>query len=396
MLPWTAVDPKVPDIPDDISRHVRDLGPLESPLIWWTLAAWGVVLLTVAVCLSHRRRLRRWSAAAAVCCLLLAGVTAVNSYVGFVRTGHDLGRLLQRGTGAINALGVLLDDGSTGTDGPGDARQPGGKDRAPRTDPSGMRIDQLNIADPAHGIPAGKTFVVLPPGYGAPANAGRRYPVVYLIHGYPYGGPEDWLTAGDAPTTLRMLIEQHVVAPMIVVSVDMTAGKPSQDWECLNVPRGPQLESYLSQTVVPTIDQQYRTVANRNGRALGGMSGGAFCALNVGLHHLDQFATLLSTLPYDSLTDDAGLLGGDQAALRANTPRTYLPTMPFPQPVAVMLAVGTGAPTDVATARRIASALQARGQEAAVHSEHGFNHTWHTARATLPYLLVFADQHFHR
>jgi S-formylglutathione hydrolase FrmB len=181
---------------------------------------------------------------------------------------------------------------------------------------------------------------------------------------------------------------------MIVVSVDLTAGNPATDWECLDVPGGPQLETYLARTVVPAIDQRYRTIADRGHRALGGMSGGGFGALNIGLHHVDEFATLVIALPYDDLNDSVGVLNGDQAAIIANTPRRYLPAMNFTAPISVMLAVGTGAPTDVTTAHRIADALRARGQDAVVHAERGFNHTWHTARATLPYLLAFADHNF--
>ncbi|MDX3196064.1 alpha/beta hydrolase-fold protein, partial [Streptomyces sp. MN03-5084-2B] len=244
----------------------------------------------------------------------------------------------------------------------------------------------------AHAVPSGSNYVILPPGYDSDPT--RRYPVVYLIHGYPFGGPRDWLTSGDAPGSLLALQQANVIAPMIVVSVDMTAGNPSTDWECLDVPGGPQLETYLAGTVVPAIDHRYRTLADRTHRALGGMSGGGFGALNIGLHHVDEFATLVIALPYDDLNDSVGILDGNRQAIAANTPRRYLPTMKFPAPISVMLAVGTGAPTDVSTARRIADALHARGQEAVVHAERGFNHTWHTARATLPYLLAFADQNF--
>jgi enterochelin esterase-like enzyme len=181
---------------------------------------------------------------------------------------------------------------------------------------------------------------------------------------------------------------------MIVVSLDMTAGQPGQDWECLNIPGGPQLETYLAATVVPAVDTHYRTIADRSGRALGGMSGGGFGALNIGLHHVGEFSVLTIALPYDDLNDSIGVLHGDQTAIRADTPRAYIPTMAFPAPVATILAVGSGAPTDVTTARRIANSLQQRGQEAVVHVERGFNHTWHTARAVLPYLLAFADTHF--
>ncbi|MGV9361749.1 alpha/beta hydrolase [Amycolatopsis sp. NPDC003731] len=376
-----------PVLPGDVTARARDLGPLESPLIWLGFASAAVAVLAVVVALWYRRRVRRWGFTAFGVLLLVAAVTALNSYVGYVRTSDDLARLLQRGPGVVNFAGRLLDDGSEAPSASSAAPRPAAGAAA-----TGQRIDVVNLPDPAHGVPSGSNYVILPPGYDS--DPARRYPVVYLIHGYPFGGPRDWLTSGDAPGTLQALEKANVIAPMIVVSVDMTAGNPSTDWECLNVPGGPQLESYLAGTVVPGIDQRYRTLADRTHRALGGMSGGGFGALNIGLHHVDEFATLVIALPYDDLNDSVGILDGNRAAIAANTPRRYLPTMRFSAPISVMLAVGTGAPTDVATARRIADALHARGQEAAVHAERGFNHTWHTARATLPYLLAFADQEF--
>ncbi|WP_326835873.1 alpha/beta hydrolase-fold protein [Amycolatopsis rhabdoformis] len=392
-MPQAAVDPV---LPADITEQARDLGPLESPAIWLTAAGAAVVVLAVTIALRHRRRVRRWGVSGTVVLVLLAAVTAVNSYVGYVRTSDDLARLFERGSGAADAIGLLLDDGDDQPDAaPASAtapHQPASNHPGPTS--AGQRIDVLSLPDPAHAVPSGDNYVLLPPGYADPANTNLRYPVVYLIHGYPYGGPRDWLTSGAAPDALRNLEADHVIAPMIVVSVDLTAGVPSRDWEGLDVPGGPQLETYLARTVVPGVDQHYRTLADRRHRALGGMSGGAFAALNTGLHHLDEFATLLLALPYDDLNDSIGVLDGHPDAIAANTPRHYLPTMPFTAPISVLLTAGTGAPTDVATAHRIADALRRRGQEAVVHTEHGFNHTWHTARATLPYLLAFADQNF--
>ncbi|MEC3979376.1 alpha/beta hydrolase [Amycolatopsis sp. H20-H5] len=391
-----------PVLPPDVTARARDLGPLESPLIWLTLAGWAVIVLAVVICLWRRPRIRRWGTTGVAVLVLLAVVTAVNSYVGYVRTPDDLGRLLGKGSGAFDAAGMLLDDGkndASDADSPDSATQAGSEHHQQQqqaTTDTGTRTEIAHIPDPAHGIPSGDSYVLLPPGYSDPASAHRRYPVVYLIHGYPFGGPRDWLTSGDAPGTLQSLEAANAISPMIVVSVDMTAGNPSKDWECLNVPGGPQLETYLAGTVIPTIDHRFRTVADRSGRALGGMSGGGFGALNIGLRHVDEFATLVIALPYDDLNDSIGVLRGDQTAISANTPRRYLPTMKFSAPISVMLAVGTGAPTDVTTAHRIADSLHKRGQEAVVHAEHGFNHTWHTARATLPYLLAFADQNFHQ
>ncbi|HEV7973753.1 alpha/beta hydrolase [Amycolatopsis sp.] len=374
-----------PTLPGEITDRARQLGPLESPLIWWTLAGAAVILLAIMIGQWNNRRARRWTMSGAVLCLLLTVITGVNSYVGYVRTADDLGRLLERASGPVNGVGRLLDDGKDAADAPA-APIPA------RTD--GARTEILNVADPANAVPSGRHYVLLPPGYYDPANAARHYPVVYLIHGYPFGGPDDWLTSGDAPGTLQALGSANLIAPMIVVSLDMTAGVPSKDWECLNVPGGPQLETYLAATVVPAIDTHYRTIANRAGRALGGMSGGGFGALNIGLHHVDEFSVLTIALPYDDLNDSVDVLHGDQTAIKADTPRAYIPTMAFTSPIATILAVGSGAPTDVTTARRIANSLQQRGQDAVVHVEQGFNHTWHTARAVLPYLLAFANTHF--
>jgi hypothetical protein len=181
---------------------------------------------------------------------------------------------------------------------------------------------------------------------------------------------------------------------MIIVAPDMTAEQPSIDWECLNIPSGPQLEDYLVHTVVPTIDKQFRTIADRTHRAIGGMSGGGYCTLNIGLQHLETFGSLLISLPYDELGDSAGILAGRPDLLTANDPRLYIPTMNFPQPVSVIIAVGQSAPTDVTTGHRLANALAARNQKVALVLQPGMTHTWRAARAALPYMLTFANQVF--
>jgi enterochelin esterase-like enzyme len=373
-------------VPDEVAEHARQTGPLESPWIWLTLAVLAAAALAATIWFRRRRRARRIGIVVVVCLALLAGITGLNSYVGYVRTRHDLAQLLARGGGPLRWLAESIDGADE--DRPADVANPG--------DPQGPVVDRINVAEPALAVPSGRTFVLLPPGYYSPAAAGRRYPVVYLVHGYPYGSPDDWLAAGDAAGTLRGLYQHNALSPTIVVSVDLTAGNPSRAWDGLDVPGGPQLETYLSRTVVTAVDQRYRTRPDRGHRALGGMSGGGFAALNVGLHHLDQFGALLISLPYDTLDGNEGLLGGNQKLVRANTPRDYIPTMPFPQKLSVMLTAGTGAPTDAATADRLGQALRARGQDVVVRLEQGFNHTWHTARASLPYLLAFAGRLFDR
>jgi len=75
-----------PVLPGDVTARARDLGPLESPLIWLGFASAAVAVLAVVVALWYRRRVRRWGFTAFGVLLLVAAVTAVNSYVGYVRT----------------------------------------------------------------------------------------------------------------------------------------------------------------------------------------------------------------------------------------------------------------------------------------------------------------------
>lgn len=397
-IPSDVVGPG-PRVPADIVARTRSLGPLENSALWQGLLVLAAAAALGAYAWRHRRGWRRGLLATLMLALLGTGLAGLNDYVGYVRNAHDLARLIERGPEWVRPLGKAIDPGGADEDqaeAVDSARAVRRLSHARQAGTDEVTVRRLALPDASLGVPSGATEVMLPPGYDTPANRGRRYPVVYLIHGYPYGSSSDWFTAGDAVGTMQALLAEHVVSPMIVVSVDMTAASPSTDWECLNVPSGPQLESYLTRWVVPRIDHLLRTVANRSGRALGGMSGGGFCALNIGLHHLPTFSSLLITEPYDDPGDAARLLGGNPALVRHNTPRAYLPSMLFTAPIATLLDAPAGAPTDVRTAWRIARALAARRQPVALREEYGFNHTWHTARAALPFLLTYADQHFSR
>lgn len=397
-----------PTLPPDVVARTLSPGFLEAPIIWEGLllvAAVTAYLMFRPMSERRREKIRppmQLSSKMVIIGVIgsLAGVFWLNGYVGYVRTPNDLAVVFQRGSGFIGAAG----DGFAAATAPSDnyvanatAALANAKNTGKAANPGddkNPRIMQVGIPDPARGIPVGRANVMLPPGYNDPANANKHYPVVYLIHGYPDGTADDWFTSGDALNTMQALLNDKTIQPMIIVAPDMTAEQPSIDWECLNIPNGPQLEDYLVHTVVSKIDQQFRTIPDRTHRAIGGMSGGGYCTLNIGLQHLETFGTMLISLPYDDLGDSAGILAGHPDLVAANTPRQYIPAMKFTQPIASIIAVGEGAPTDVATGHRLANALAARGQQVALVLQPGLTHTWRAARAALPYLLVFADQQF--
>jgi enterochelin esterase-like enzyme len=156
------------------------------------------------------------------------------------------------------------------------------------------------------------------------------------------------------------------------------------------------LQSYLAFNVVDTIDRTFRTIANRTGRAIGGMSSGGYCALNVGLHHLHRFSEILASEPYGT----AGMralqqdLGGNWPLYRANAPAFYIPIWRFTLPVASFLDSGGFDRRTTTDALRLAEQLALRGQPASYRPAPHQHHNWREARAALPYALIFAWQHF--
>jgi enterochelin esterase-like enzyme len=366
-----------------LSHHVTDVvargGYLESTTLgivlvtlpFLALAGWG------AVRIGRRRvphvpyRSRRWpkvvAASTAGFVVVVAGVAVlVNAYVGYIPT-----------------LGALF-----GTPAVGLAR---GLDVARSADKgAGATVVHLDIPDRADGIATGSTYVYLPPGYGAPQNAQRRYPVVYLIHGTP-GRPQDWIDAGQAPRTMDLLLADHLVGPMIVVSPTASVGYFADD-ECLNAPGGIQLESYLANTVVDTIDHDFRTGAGRSERAIGGMSSGAFCALNVGLHHPHRFSVILASEPFGDPGSGplSHLLHGNLPLFQANSPSYYIPKDRFRLPTAVFLDSGGLDGNTTRNATMLAGELATAGQTVAYRQAPGQHHTWREVRVELPYSLIFA------
>ena len=124
--------------------------------------------------------------------------------------------------------------------------------------------------------------VYLPPGYDA--NAATRYPVVYLLHGGG-GDQADWVTFGDVRGILDRAYADNHAHSVIAVMPDGRSGQwfDYQDRSFLN-------ETYLLRHLVPAVDARFRTIADRRGRALAGLSHGGYGALHLAAKAPDLFS----------------------------------------------------------------------------------------------------------
>jgi len=134
-------------------------------------------------------------------------------------------------------------------------------------------------------------LVMLPPGYSA--NRGRRYPVLYALHGYSIGA-EQWVKEIHAPQTLEGAFARSA-NPMIVVFPDSkTAHNGSMYSSSVTVG---DFETFVSHDLVAYIDAHYRTIARRESRGLVGHSMGGYGASRIGMRHADVFGALYIMSP---------------------------------------------------------------------------------------------------
>ena len=132
-----------------------------------------------------------------------------------------------------------------------------------------------------------KMQVYTPPGY----SADRTYPVLYLLHGI--GGDEtEWQRLATPDMLLDNLIADGKAVPMIIVMPNGRAQKNdrAEGNVFASAPAFEAFERDLLDDVIPAIESRYSVTADREGRALAGLSMGGGQTLNFGLTHLDKFA----------------------------------------------------------------------------------------------------------
>lgn len=139
-----------------------------------------------------------------------------------------------------------------------------------------------------------QVFVYLPPGYDS--DPGKRFPVLYLRHG---GGENEtgWVKQGRVNFILDNLIAGGRAQPMLVVMGSGYAAPAGVAVE--NTPgtrRGPQSMDQIAAMAVaeliPEIDASFRSIADRDHRAIAGLSMGAAQTLAIGLGNLDTYSAL--------------------------------------------------------------------------------------------------------
>ena len=152
-------------------------------------------------------------------------------------------------------------------------------------------------------------YVYTPPGYDG--SASTLYPVLYLCHGFS-DDASGWTAVGKANTILDTLIAQNKAKPMVIV-MPLGYGAPEILQANSGGSRSPDLRqrnvdnfrNALIDEVIPRVERTYKVSANRESRAIAGLSMGGAESLLTGLNRLDLFSYVGSF--------SAGGLGDDLA-----------------------------------------------------------------------------------
>lgn len=146
------------------------------------------------------------------------------------------------------------------------------------------RLQTLTLTTPALPAPT-NVNVLLPDGYDSSGQT--RYPVLYLLHGGA-SSYRDWVRNGGAEAATAGL-------NLIVVMPDCGLAGWYTDWFAPGTNgQQPKWETFHIEQLIPWIDSQYRTVADRSGRAIGGLSMGGFGAFSYAARHPDLFVAASS------------------------------------------------------------------------------------------------------
>jgi enterochelin esterase-like enzyme len=234
-------------------------------------------------------------------------------------------------------------------------------------------------------------LVYLPPDYDAQTKT--RYPVLYLQHG---GGEDEtgWIRQGRANFILDNLIAAGSCKPMIVVMTygyarragyvppDLT-GKPFGSPEMMKAMQemAAAFEADVTEALIPFVDSTYRTIADRDHRAMAGLSMGGMQTFQITLNHLDLFSHI------GGFSGAAGLLArGDQPPdIKTLYNGVFADPEAFAKKVHLLwLGVGTEEPERMREGiRKLHASLTEAKIQHVYYESPGTDHEWQTWRRDL-------------
>lgn len=260
--------------------------------------------------------------------------------------------------------------------------------------PAHGAVVKVHIPGRRSGFRARPAEVYLPPAWFLSPRP--QLPVIEMLHGTP-GTPEDWTRSSGADLVSDAWAATHQGMSPILVMPDIN-GSFTGDSECTDGTAG-HVDTYLSVDVPVWVATHLDPARTRNQWAIGGLSEGGTCAVNLALRHVDRWSTFLDLGGDDHISRSGGELSLFTGTIRKRRERiaSYDPMRLIhrfrdPSLLQGWFEVGASDGSSARAVRRVAAAAHIRGMTVHLAVRPGGGHNWHVWRAgfrdALPWLAM--------
>ncbi|GAA1944153.1 alpha/beta hydrolase [Kitasatospora viridis] len=309
--------------------------------------------------------------------VLVAMGLVANSYFGFYTSWTDL-------LGTAGGPGTVVDHK------PGDALSVTGEQKVYSSqgsaqDRSGL-IQKVRLTGGQSGLTS-DAYVYLPPQYFQPAYAAQRFPMALVLSGYP-GSAEKLISLMQWPTSTLNAIDAKQLPPTVLVMMRPTL-VGNRDTECVDVPHGPQVETFFTDDLPKAMATGYRILPDAAAHAAMGDSTGGYCALKFALRKPGSYGSAIAlsadyTAAEDPTTGD--LFGGSAQLKQENDLLWRLRNTPA-APVSLLLATSFNEDNYKPTQQMI-GAFKAPTKLSTITLDSG-GHNFHTWSREIPPALAW-------
>lgn len=254
-------------------------------------------------------------------------------------------------------------------------------------------LHRYEIDAPELGDPHRAVRVYTPPGYDDQGAAERRYPVVYLLHGWP-GSDGNWPGLGRAVVTADSLIASGRIPPVILVFPNGNGrGWFGRSLYLDSYDGTSRMHEFVARHLVGWVDSVFRTLPTPPNRAVAGLSDGGTAAINLALRHPDVFGACSSQSGALHLEKPVGLgavLGPEPGATRlleANSPLDYAAEV-LPRARGPVIYFDCGADDENVADNRAFDRLLTSLGVPHTYVEYGGGHGWSYWRSHLAQSLI--------
>ncbi|MDT5029225.1 MAG: hypothetical protein QOE61_5651 [Micromonosporaceae bacterium] len=247
---------------------------------------------------------------------------------------------------------------------------------APASLPAKGVVSIVSIPGKVSRFTARRAWVYLPPAYLSTPRA--QLPVLVLVAGQP-GSPRDWFDGGQLASTMNAFAAAHAGLAPVVVVADPLGGELAQT-VCVDSRAGNSY-TYLSVDVPAWIRANLQVNSDPRGWAIGGLSFGGTCALQLAVNAPTVYPTFLDISGQDEPTlgtralTIAEVFGGDAAAFKRVNPLDVLRTRRFTGSAGLIVA-GRDDTMYQPQARTVLAATRAAGMDV-TYLELPGGHSWH-------------------